>query len=70
MAEIIHFRTILQARRRQREQEYLCRCVELINTSLQHQIEEMQDAPPDEWSARARKIRKLGELLEYTTSLF
>jgi hypothetical protein len=69
MAEIIHFRTILQARRRQREQEYLCRCVELINESLQHQIEEMQDAPPDEWSTRARKIRKLGELLEYTTAL-
>jgi hypothetical protein len=69
MAEIIHFRTILQARRRQREQEYLSRCVELLNTSLRLQIEELHNAPTDEWLVRARKIRKLGELLEYTTSL-
>jgi len=69
MAEIIHLRTILQARRRQREQEYLLHCVEAIECSLRHQVEEFSRAPADEWSVRASKIRKLGELLEYTTAL-
>jgi hypothetical protein len=69
MAEIIHLPTILQARRRQREQEYLHRCVEAIEHSLQCQVEEFSRAPAHEWSVRASKIRKLGELLEYATSL-
>lgn len=69
MAEIIHLRAILQARRRQREQEYLHRCVAAIEYSLQHQLEEFSHAPEDEWPVRASKIRKLGELLEYTTGL-
>jgi hypothetical protein len=69
MAEIINLRTILQARRRQREQEYLHRCVEAIEQSLQCQVEEFSQAPADEWPVRASKIRKLGELLEYATSL-
>src|SRR5262245_58048892 len=69
MAEIIHLRAILQARRRQREQEYLQRCVEAIEHSLRHQVEEFSHAPAAEWAIRASKIRKLGELLEYATSL-
>jgi hypothetical protein len=69
MAEIIHLRTILQARRRQREQEHLHRCVEVIEQSLQYQVEEFSRAPAAEWPVRASKIRKLGELLEYATSL-
>lgn len=47
----------------------MCRCVEIIRASLHYHLEALQEAPPDEWSVRARKIRKLGELLEYTTSL-
>ena len=69
MAEIIPFRAILQERRRQREQEYLHSCVEVIEKSLRVQIEAFARAPADERPARARKIRKLGELLEYATSL-
>ncbi|HJY80503.1 MAG TPA: hypothetical protein VKK81_05405 [Candidatus Binatia bacterium] len=69
MAEIIYLRAILQVRRRQREQEYLQRCVEAIEHSLQHQVEEFSYAPADEWPVRASKIRKLGELLAYATSL-
>jgi hypothetical protein len=69
MAEIIHLRTILQARRRQREQEYLYRCVEAIEHTLQRQVEEFSRAPAEEWPGRASKIRKLGELLEYATGL-
>lgn len=69
MAEIIHLRAILQARRRQREQEYLYRCVEAIEYTLQRQVEEFSRAPAEEWPGRASKIRKLGELLEYATGL-
>lgn len=69
MAEIIHLHNVLQARRRQREQEYLHCCVEAIEKSLKTQVEEFAHAPTEEWTVRASKIRKLGELLEYTTSL-
>ena len=69
MAEVIHLKTILRARRRQREQEYLHRCVEVIEQSLQTQLDEFHVAPEEEWSIRATKIRKLSDLLEYTTSL-
>jgi hypothetical protein len=69
MAEIIPLRTLRQARRRQQEQANLVRCVEIIESSLHCQIEEFAHAPVDEWPARASKIRKLGELLEYTTGL-
>jgi hypothetical protein len=69
MAEIIHLRAIRQARQRQREQEYLSRCIEMIEQSLQVQIEEFEYAPEHEWPVRAGKIRKLGELLEYATGL-
>jgi len=69
MAEIIHLHNILQARRRQREQEYWHFCIEAIEKSLKNQIEEFIHAPAEEWTVRASKIRKLGELLEYATSL-
>ena len=68
MAEIIHIRDILRARRRQREQEHLRRCVELIEASLRVHLTEFESAPMEEWQVRAEKIRKLGELLEYTTN--
>jgi hypothetical protein len=69
MAEVIHIGAILQVRRRQREQEYLRDCVAAIEKSLQLQITEFSTAPAQEWPIRASKIRKLGELLEYATSL-
>jgi len=69
MAEIIHLRDALQARRRQREQEHLHRCVEVIEESLKIQVEEFAHAPVNEWPVRAGKIRKLSEVLEYTTGL-
>jgi len=69
VAEIIHLRAILQARRRQREQECLHRCVEIIERSLTSQLEEFPRAPAEEWLVRASKIRKLSELLEYTISV-
>ena len=69
MAEIIPLQSILQARRRQREQIYLRTCVEAIEQSLKIHLEKFTAAPPEEKAARASKIRKLGELLEYATHL-
>ena len=69
MAEIISLHTVLQARRRQREQECLHSCVKAIEQSLRIHLEEFAAAPSEEKAARASKIRKLGELLEYATHL-
>ena len=69
MAEIISLHTVLQARRRQREQECLHSCVKAIEQSLRIHLEEFAAAPAEEKAARASKIRKLGELLEYATHL-
>jgi len=69
MAEIIPLQSILQARRRQRERAYLHTCVEAIEQSLKVHLEEFTAAPTEEKAARASKIRKLGELLEYAAHL-
>lgn len=69
MAEIIPLQSILQARRRHREQVYLQTCVETIEQSLKVHLEEFAAAPSEEKAVRASKIRKLGELLEYATHL-
>ena len=69
MAEIISLGALRQARRRQQEQTALTDCLGLIEQSLQLQLEEFSSASEDEWPVRASKIRKLGELLEYTTGL-
>lgn len=69
MAEIIQFQDILRARRIQREQEHLSRCVEILEQSLRMQLEEFSHAPAREWPLRAGRIRKLSEVLEYTTGL-
>jgi hypothetical protein len=69
MAEVIHLQSILQARRKQREQEHIHRCVEILGQSLGVHIAELAQAPEAEWMVRASKIRKLSELLEYATGL-
>jgi hypothetical protein len=69
MAEVIHLHAVLRARRKQREQEHIHRCVEIIGQSLQMHLAELSRAPEEEWVVRASKIRKLSELLEYTTGL-
>ncbi len=69
MAEIIHLRKILQARRREQQQVTATQCVEILEYSLYQHLEEFGQAPPHEWAVRASKIRKLGELLEYSTNM-
>ncbi|MCE2484857.1 MAG: hypothetical protein J4F42_05055 [Desulfurellaceae bacterium] len=69
MAEIISIRSLRQARRRHQEQVVLGSCLALIEQSLHNQLDEFASAPEEERPVRASKIRKLGELLEYTTGL-
>jgi hypothetical protein len=69
MAEIISLQSILQARRRQREQHCLHVSIEAIEESLRIQLHEFSSAPTEEKVIRASKIRKLGELLEYASHL-
>jgi hypothetical protein len=69
MAEIIRLNDIIQVRRRQQEQAHLRACVAAIEQSLKFHLEDFAHAPPEELTVRAGKIRKLGELLEYATSL-
>ena len=69
MAEIIYLRKIIQARRREQQQECAARCVGIVEESLRQHIEEFAHAPPQEWAVRATKIRQLGEVLEYSTNM-
>ena len=69
MAEVIHLQSVLRARRKQREQEHIHRCVEILGQSLRVHLAELAHAPEAEWMVRAGKIRKLSELLEYATGL-
>ena len=69
MAEIIRFADIIQGRRRQQEHAHLHACIVAIEQSLQLHLEDFAQAPAEELAVRAGKIRKLGELLEYATSL-
>lgn len=69
MADIIRFEDIVQGRRRQREQVHLHACITAIEQSLHLHLQDFAQAPPSELAVRAGKIRKLGELLEYATSL-
>jgi hypothetical protein len=65
MAEVISFADVIRARRRARAREHGQRCVELIELNLRLALESFAAAPEDERLIRARRIRVLGELLEY-----
>jgi hypothetical protein len=65
VAEIIPFDDLVRARRRGREQESARHCVQLIELNLRLAVEHFATAPADEQAVWARRIRVLGELLEY-----
>lgn len=69
MAQIIELRRHRAIRRRERQQDTAVRCMEIVEYSLRHHVDALARAPQDEWPVRATKIRRLGELLEYTTHL-
>lgn len=69
MAQVIQLRKVLAVRRREQQHAAAVQCVEILEHSLRRQVEAFAHAPPREWPVRATKIRKLGELLEYSTQM-
>lgn len=65
MAVVIPFQDIVRTRRRQRERAYTERCIEIIESTLHLTLYMLDTAAPQERAVYARRIRQLGELLEY-----
>ena len=65
MAEIVPFQDIVRARRREQERAIAERCVEIIEINLRWSLELFDAAAPQERETYARRVRHLGELLEY-----
>jgi transcription elongation GreA/GreB family factor len=65
MAEIIPFRDIVHARRRDQQRALTRQCIALLEANLQLAVAAFTAAPQEERAHCARRIRILGELLEY-----
>ncbi len=65
MAVVISFQDIVRARRRQQERAYTERCIEIIESTLHLALQMLDTAAPEDRPVYARRIRQLGELLEY-----
>ena len=65
MAEIFPFQDIVRARRREQERAVAQRCVDIIELNLRLSLELFDAAAPEERELYARRVRRLGELLEY-----
>ncbi len=69
MAVIVPFEDRKRAREREREREYTERCVDIIELNLRYNLQKFDEAGPQERSTYSRRIRHLGELLDYATRL-
>ncbi|MBI3786349.1 MAG: hypothetical protein HY270_23425 [Deltaproteobacteria bacterium] len=65
MAEIVPFQDIVRARRRHEQRLVAERCVEIIELNLRLSLELFDAADSRERAIHARRVRHLGELLEY-----
>ncbi len=65
MAVVIPFQEIVHARRRQQERACAERCIEIIESTLHLALHMLDTAAPAERPLYARRVRQLGELLEY-----
>ncbi len=65
MAEVIRFADVVRVRRHARQREIVRQCVDLIELNLRVAVEAFAAAPWAERPLHARRIRLLGELLEY-----
>ena len=66
MAEIIPVVDRIRARRRQHQEACAQRCIEIIELNLRVALDGFDSAPPEERPHYARRVRILGELLEYS----
>ena len=69
MAEIIPFAEVVQARRRGQQRALTHQCITIIEANLQIALAAFAAASPGDRPHCARRIRLLGELLEYTVHL-
>lgn len=69
MAVIVPFQDIVRARRRAEERACTARCVEIIELNLRLALELFDTAPAAQRVVQARRVRQLGELLEYAVRL-
>ncbi len=65
MAQVVPFQDIVRARRREQERLVAERCVEIIELNIRLSLELFDAALPREREVYARRVRHLGELLEY-----
>ncbi len=65
MAVVIPFQDILRARRRQAARADAEHCLEMIESTLRLSLDMLEVAAPEDRPVYARRIRQLGELLEY-----
>jgi hypothetical protein len=70
VAEVISFEDGVRSIRRRREQDLGRRCAELVELNLRLAVELYRAAPDHEKAVRARQVRQLAELLEYTARQF
>jgi hypothetical protein len=69
MAVIVPFQDLQRAREREREREHTLRCVEIIELNLQWALRQFHEAANEDRATHSRRIRRLGELLDYATRL-
>jgi hypothetical protein len=69
MAEIIPFADLVRARRRERDRETARQCLQLIELNLRLAVDQFGVARSSDRAIWARRIRVLGELLDYALHL-
>lgn len=67
MAEVIRFEQAVRERRRAAERTAARACGEIIEANLRLALYLFSTGPETERPVRARQVRQLAELLEYTT---
>lgn len=65
MAWIIPLQDRREARRRQEQRQLTERCIEIFEDNLRRELDGFAAAPEADRAHHARRIRQLGELLEY-----
>lgn len=65
MAEIVPFRDLVRARRREQEHKLTERCVEIFELNLRYTLELFDRGDDASRTVYARRLRRLSELLEY-----
>jgi len=66
MAHVVEFSELRRERRRRLERNTTEQCVEVLEWNLRNSLDRYFEAPREDRTFHATKIRKLSEVLEYT----